>query len=125
MVHTRETKTATAAVTRTEFVSAGERTAVERVASPFQIADTINQARATRERTPTERASSRAQRGADSDGAWTNKLRWGDSRYAIASLHQGDPSLGPDPLAGKVNPIYIDPLFATGQDFSYQARVGP
>ncbi len=32
--------------------------------------------------------------------------------------------IGLAPLAGQVNLIYIDPPFATGQDFSYKVRVG-
>ena len=55
---------------------------------------------------------------------WTNKLIWGDNKYILASLLNGDSSIGLEPLAGKVNLIYIDPPFATGQDFSYQVRVG-
>ena len=55
---------------------------------------------------------------------WTNKLIWGDNKPILASLIAGDPSIGLEPLAGKVDLIYIDPPFATGQDFSYQVRVG-
>ena len=38
--------------TRTELVWLGKRTQVERVALPFQVAETINVSRATREQTP-------------------------------------------------------------------------
>ena len=38
--------------TRTELVWPGKRTEVERIALPFQVVETINQSRATREETP-------------------------------------------------------------------------
>jgi len=53
-----------------------------------------------------------------------NMLIWGDNKYVMASLLQGDSSIGLEPLAGKIDLIYIDPPFATGQNFSYRARVG-
>ncbi len=114
------------AVTRTELVWPGKRTQVERVALPFQVVETVNQSRATREQTPMlglippplfEGLYSQ-------DNAWKNKLIWGDNKYVMASLLQGDPSIGLEPLAGKIDLIYIDPPFATGQDFSYRVRVG-
>lgn len=37
---------------RTELVWPGKRTQVERIALPFQVVETINQSRATREETP-------------------------------------------------------------------------
>ena len=40
------------APTRTELVWPGKRTQVERVALPFQVVETINVSRATREQTP-------------------------------------------------------------------------
>lgn len=55
---------------------------------------------------------------------WANSLIWGDNKYILASLIAGDPAIGLEPLAGKVDLIYIDPPFASGQDFSYQVRVG-
>lgn len=65
-----------------------------------------------------------AQGDAPPADAWTNKLIWGDNKYILASLLNGDPSIGLESLAGKVDLIYIDPPFATGQNFSYQVRVG-
>ena len=38
--------------TRTELVWPGKRAQVERIPLPFQVAETINQSRATREETP-------------------------------------------------------------------------
>ncbi len=98
---------------RTELVWAGKRTQVERTALPFQRVETIN-----------------APRGGDlfsamgaGDG-WRNKLIWGDNKLVLASLLRGDPSAGIEPLAGKVDLIYIDPPFHTGTDFSFSTRVG-
>lgn len=105
----------------------GRRRPVERIALPFQVAETINQSRATRERMPLLAGLPPPplfEGQANPNTSWTNKLIWGDNKYVLASLLQGDPSIGLEALAGKVNLIYIDPPFATGQDFSYQVRVG-
>ena len=118
MVDTRKPKTSESPVTRTELVWPGKRTEVERIALPFQVAETINLSRATREQTPM------FAQGGGAGGAWTNKLIWGNNKYVIASLLMGDPNIGLEPLAGKVDLIYIDPPFATGQDFSYLVRIG-
>ena len=107
--------------TRVELVWPGKTDAVERVALPFQIAETINRSRASREGLPML-AQGSAPLPALTD--WTNKLIWGDNKPILASLIAGDPSIGLEPLAGKVDLIYIDPPFASGQDFSYQVRVG-
>jgi 16S rRNA G966 N2-methylase RsmD len=92
---------------RVELVWPGKKTEVERVKLPFQVIERVNEVRR-------------------SDGGqapllqselpewwpqgWRNKLIWGDNKYVLASLL--------DELAGKVDLIYIDPPFATGQDFS-------
>lgn len=107
--------------TRVELVWPGKTDAVERVALPFQIAETINRSRASREGLPML-AQGSAPLPALTD--WTNKLIWGDNKPILASLIAGDPSIGLEPLAGKVDLIYIDPPFASGQDFSYRVRVG-
>ena len=115
------------APTRTELVWPGKRTEVERVALPFQVVETINQSRATREQTPMLAGLPTPplfEGQTNADASWTNKLIWGENKYVMASLLQGDPTIGLEPLAGKVDLIYIDPPFATGQDFSYQVRVG-
>jgi adenine specific DNA methylase Mod len=79
---------------------------VERIALPFQTIEVINE---PRERTLFSRAR-------DEETGWRNKLIWGDNKYVMASLLEE--------FAGKVDLIYIDPPFATGQDFSFQVRVG-
>jgi len=111
--------------TRTELVWPGKRTQVERIALPFQVVETINQSRATREREPLLAGLPPPPLfEGKAESSWKNKLIWGDNKYVMASLLQGDPAIGLEPLAGKIDLIYIDPPFATGQDFSYRARVG-
>jgi DNA modification methylase len=50
------------------------------------------------------------------DDTWRNMLIWGDNKVVMSSLLPR--------FAGKINLIYIDPPFATGQDFSFRVRVG-
>ncbi|MCY3977677.1 MAG: site-specific DNA-methyltransferase, partial [Chloroflexi bacterium] len=87
----------------------GKRVAPLRVALPFQTVETVNESAQQRQRTLDLFAA-----GRDTD--WRNRLIWGDKKYVL-------PSLLPE-FAGKVDLIYIDPPFATGQDFSFQAQVG-
>jgi len=113
--------------TRTELVWPGKRTQVERVALPFQVVETINQSRATREQTPMLAGLPPPplfEGQTTADTSWKNKLIWGDNKYVMASLLQGDPTIGLEPLAGKIDLIYIDPPFATGADFSINMKVG-
>lgn len=99
-------------VKRTGLYWPGKRTEVERVALPFQVVETVNVSRATREEAPLFAAI----QGQEAAG-WRNKLIWGENRYIMASLlDQG--------FAGKINLIYIDPPFATGADFSLTMKVG-
>jgi adenine specific DNA methylase Mod len=111
--------------TRTELVWPGKRTQVERIALPFQVVETVNQSRATRERTPLLAGLPPPPLfEGKADTSWKNKLIWGDNKYVMASLIQGDSSIGLEPLAGKIDLIYIDPPFATGADFSINMKVG-
>lgn len=98
---------------RTELVWAGKRTQVERIALPFQRAETVN----------APRGDLFSTLGGGADG-WRNKLIWGDNKLVMASLLQGDPSAGIASLAGKIDLIYIDPPFDTGADFSFRTQVG-
>jgi DNA modification methylase len=99
-------------VTRTGLYWPGKRTEVDRIALPFQVVETVNVSRATRETAPLL-----ASIQDDTDQAWHNKLIWGENKYIMASLlDQG--------FAGKINLIYIDPPFATGQDFTVKMKVG-
>ncbi len=106
------TKKAENEVKRTGLYWPGKRTQVQRVALPFQVVETVNVSRATREEAPLFAAT----QGQEAEG-WRNKLIWGENEYIMASLlDQG--------FAGKINLIYIDPPFATGTDFSINMRVG-
>ena len=87
----------------------GKRTAPLRVDLPFQTVETVNESAQQR-----QRSLDLFSQGKPSE--WRNRLIWGDKKYVL-------PSLLPE-FAGKVDLIYIDPPFATGQDFSFQARVG-
>ncbi|MGQ9492718.1 MAG: DNA methyltransferase [Anaerolineae bacterium] len=107
-----DTRKAENEVTRTGLYWPGKRTEVERVALPFQVVETVNVSRATREEAPLFAAI----QGDEAEG-WRNKLIWGENKYIMASLlDQG--------FAGKINLIYIDPPFATGADFSVNIKVG-
>jgi DNA modification methylase len=85
----------------------GKRQSPVRVALPFQTIETVNESAADRLRTLDLFAAGR-------QTEWRNRLIWGDKKYVL-------PSLLPE-FAGKVDLIYIDPPFNTGQDFSF--RVG-
>ena len=52
------------------------------------------------------------------DGGWTNKLIFGDNLTALKNLYE-DPE-----IKGKVKLIYIDPPFATKQDFMKDEEKG-
>lgn len=91
----------------------GKPTHVERLGLPFQTVETINESRATRER---DEGSLLAGGGSAGDGGWRNQLIWGDNRLVMSSLLRD--------YAGKVDLVYIDPPFATGDDFSMQIQIG-
>ena len=100
---------------RVELVWPGKRTEVERVRLPFQTIERVNDAGRARG------AQSPMLTGATDlpdwwpDG-WRNKLIWGDNKYVLASLL--------DEFTGKVDLIYIDPPFDTGDDFGVSVLVG-
>ena len=81
-----------------------------RVSLPFQTVETVNQSAQER-----QMALGAAQAGGNPE--WRNRLIWGDKKYVLPSLL--------DEFAGQVDLIYIDPPFATGSDFSYQAQIHP
>ena len=86
----------------------GKKQGPVRIALPFQTVETVNESAQDRRRNLELFASGR-------DTEWRNRLIWGDKKYVL-------PSLLPE-FAGKVNLIYIDPPFDTGQDFSYKATI--
>jgi len=104
-------------ITRTELVwvgkydDEGNLRPVERTILPFQVVETINESKADSEKTERDLFTQMP-----SDDTWRNMLIWGDNKVVMSSLMPR--------FAGKINLIYIDPPFATGQDFSFRVRVG-
>jgi len=78
------------------------------VSLPFQTVETVNESAQERQRTLDFFA-------ADRQSDWRNRLIWGDKKYVLPALL--------NEFAGKVDLIYIDPPFATGQNFSLPLRV--
>ena len=113
-------------ITRTELVWPGKynedgtRKEVPRVSLPFQVIETINESRATREaekqRQPTLFDIWEGKEGDTFEDGWKNKLIWGDNLLVMGALLEK--------FAGKIDLIYIDPPFATGADFSFTAEIG-
>ena len=89
----------------------GKPETVERLSLPFQTVETINESRATRERD----AGSLLRAGSVAETS-RNQLIWGDNKLVMSSLLAD--------FAGAVDLIYIDPPFATGDDFTLELRVG-
>lgn len=94
---------------------------VPRVSLPFQVIETINESRATRDakREGVQQTLFDVWEGKEGETfeeGWKNKLIWGDNLLVMGSLLEK--------FAGKVNLIYIDPPFATGADFSFIAQIG-
>ncbi|MGH2365143.1 MAG: hypothetical protein ACRDHX_10910, partial [Chloroflexota bacterium] len=87
----------------------GKRTQVDRIELPFQRIETVNEPREK------DLFSSAAAAQALSTG-WRNKLIWGDNKLVCSSLLEE--------FEGKVDLIYIDPPFDTGDDFSFRGTVG-
>ena len=92
----------------------------QRVRLPFQVIETINESRATRE---VQKMTSlglfdvyEGREGDTFEAGWRNKLIWGDNLLVMGSLLEK--------FAGKIDLIYIDPPFATGADFSFISQIG-
>ncbi len=99
----------------------GTRREVARVDLPFQVIETVNESRATREEK--KKTANRdifddweVKEGDTFEEGWKNKLIWGDNLLVMGALLKK--------FAGKIDLIYIDPPFATGADFSFSAQVG-
>ena len=104
-----------------KFDSSGRARGQQRWNLPFQIIEAVNETRATRESGSGGTQSSLFDVWSgggmrDVDPSWKNRLIWGDNKYVMSSLLSG--------LAGKVNLIYIDPPFNTGDDFSHGVTIG-
>jgi len=113
-------------ITRTELVWPGKYNddgtlkEVPRVSLPFQVIETVNESRATREERKSTGGSLfdvyEGKEGDTFEAGWRNKLIWGDNLLVMGSLLEK--------FAGKIDLIYIDPPFATGTDFSFTAPIG-
>ncbi|MDP9474402.1 MAG: hypothetical protein M3R38_01665 [Actinomycetota bacterium] len=103
-----------------KYDEAGNVRPISRASLPFQVIEKVNESRATREERKRSSLSLfdvyEGDEGETFDEGWRNKLIWGDNLLVIGSLL--------DNFAGKVDLIYIDPPFATGVDFAFQAEVG-
>jgi adenine-specific DNA-methyltransferase len=87
----------------------GRKVAPLRVALPFQTIETVNES-------AQERQVTLDLFGRGRETEWRNRLVWGDNKYVLPALLAE--------FAGKVDLVYIDPPFATGQDFSLPVSVG-
>jgi len=94
-------------IDKTELVWPSKRKEVERVELPFQTIETINLPRGARQDELF---------GKFGEEGWKNRLIWGDNLLVMGSLLKE--------FAGKINLIYIDPPFATGDDFSFEVQIG-
>lgn len=113
-------------ITKTELVWPGKYNddgtlkEVPRVNLPFQVIETVNESRATREAEKQAGLSLfdtyTGKEGDTFDAGWKNKLIWGDNLLVMGSLLEK--------FAGKIDLIYIDPPFATGADFSVRFKIG-
>jgi adenine-specific DNA-methyltransferase len=114
-------------ITKTELVWPGKynedgtRREVPRVSLPFQVIETVNESRATREAQKGGVQGTlfdvyEGKEGDTFEAGWRNKLIWGDNLLVMGSLLEK--------FAGKVDLIYIDPPFATGADFSFSTLIG-
>jgi len=114
-------------VTKTELVWPGKYNEdgtlkeVHRVSLPFQVIETVNESRATREAKKSGQQLSlfdfyQGKEGDTFEEGWQNKLIWGDNLLVMGALLEK--------FSGKIDLIYIDPPFATGTDFSFRTEVG-
>ena len=114
-------------ITKTELVWPGKYNEdgtlkeVPRVNLPFQVIETVNESRTTREAKKHGVQGSlfdfyEGKEGDTFEDGWKNKLIWGDNLLVMGSLLEK--------FSGKIDLIYIDPPFATGTDFSFAALVG-
>ena len=114
-------------ITKTELVWPGKYNEdgtleeVPRVSLPFQVIETVNESRATREanKLPNQGSLFDVYEGKEGDTfeeGWRNKLIWGDNLLVMGSLLEK--------FAGKIDLIYIDPPFDVGADFSMKVPIG-
>src|SRR6516165_703893 len=114
-------------VTKTELVWPGKHIEdgtvkeVPRVSLPFQVIETINESRATREAIKHGVQGGLfdvydGKEGETFEEGWQNKLIWGDNLLVMGSLLEK--------FAGKIDLIYIDPPFLAGRNFKHGMLIG-
>lgn len=114
-------------VTKTELVWPGKYNEdgslrePSKVSLPFQVIETVNESRATREANKRGVQNGlfdiyEGKEGDTFEAGWRNKLIWGDNLLVMGSLLEK--------FGGKIDLIYIDPPFDTGSDFSFKTMVG-
>jgi adenine-specific DNA-methyltransferase len=114
-------------ITKTELVWPGKYNEdgslkeVPRVNLPFQVIETINESRASREAKKVGQQMSLfdfwdAKEGETFEEGWRNKLIWGDNLLVMGSLLEK--------FAGKIDLIYIDPPFFTGTHQAITVKIG-
>ncbi len=86
----------------------GKKVGPIRIALPFQTVETVNESAQQRQLTLDMLFAGR-------ETEWRNRLIWGDKKYVL-------PSLIPE-FAGQINLVYIDPPFATGDNFSFSTNI--
>jgi adenine-specific DNA-methyltransferase len=94
---------------------------VPRLNLPFQVIETINESRATRESKNTRLQATlfdvwEGKEGDTFEAGWRNKLIWGDNLLVMNSLLEK--------FAGKIDLIYIDPPFLAGRNFKHGMWIG-
>jgi DNA modification methylase len=92
-----------------KYDAKGRKVAPLRVSLPFQTVETINESAQDRQRSLALFSSGR-------DPEWRNRLIWGDKKYVLPALL--------DDFVGRVDLVYIDPPFFTGDNFTYRVQVG-
>jgi adenine-specific DNA-methyltransferase len=114
-------------ITKTELVWPGKYNEdgtlaeIPRISLPFQVIETVNETRATREAKKGGVQQTlfdvwEGKEGETFEAGWRNKIIWGDNLLVMGALLEK--------FAGKIDLIYIDPPFATGADFSHVAAIG-
>lgn len=91
-----------------KYDAEGRRLAPLRVPLPFQTVETVNESAQDRQR-------SLNFFGLEQESEWRNRLIWGDKKYVLPALVEE--------FAGSINLIYLDPPFASGQDFSFATSI--
>ncbi len=84
-----------------------KRSAQLRVALPFQTVETVNESAQERHRSLFS--------GEPEQTEWRNRLIWGDNKYVLPALL--------NEFGAAIDLVYIDPPFATGQDFSVTTKI--